>query len=138
MSGRLAVPALRAALVLLALGRPLAAQPDAAPLVLEAAGEVLGLYPADVAEAAIRHDGPGFPMVVVRLGPDAALRLAALTRGRTGETLTLRFCGEELMRPELRSELDGGTFTIVGRGASHGQLIVAILEGREGCDAQAF
>jgi hypothetical protein len=110
---------------------------DSVPLVFEAEGAVLGLYPDDVARVdLVAAPGRG-AAVEVMLNPGAIAALAALTSGHVGEELVIRFCGQELLRPRLMVPRDEGRFAPGGRVGERGAEIVAILQGRADCAGPA-
>ena len=121
------------ALLALPLGAPADSPP---PLVLRTGETALGIYPADVVSVSLSAR-EGAPLIRVTVNEPARSALADLTRAALGSEVEIRFCGRLLMRPRLLSVLDEGRFTLGGALGDEGLVIVAILEGREACAAQA-
>lgn len=103
---------IRAAAALLVLAGPAAADP--VPLLrLEAAdGAAVEAGLRDVAGWA-RTDGA----LDLRLDPALDGAVAALSRGRVGQRLTLRICGQPVLAPVLQEDLTTALFRIAGDAA---------------------
>ena len=120
------------ALALTALAGKVGAQD--APLLIAGPEAELGIWPEDVTAVTLAEVA-GQPVVRVELDETASDRLATLTEGQVGVQMVFRFCGEEILRPRLRSTLANGQFTLGGPLGDRAAEVVAILEGRHACMA---
>ena len=104
---------IRAAVVLLAMAMPAAAEPVASFRIeaeLAAVGQAPAIeaMPGDI-EALNQHAGPALE---VTLHPRFDAAVADLTRGRTGQRLIISVCGQVVMEPLLREEIPIASFLL--------------------------
>lgn len=121
-------------MIWLGLAAAAAAEP-AAPFLSIAVGDAPPITaPADdilSVERAPGHDGKSGLML--RLSPRFDAAMARMTAGRDGQIVTMRLCGQVLLRSTLRGTLPSALFTLSLRDDATQRRVEAALD-RRSCD----
>jgi hypothetical protein len=125
--------ALAATGLALLLAGPAFAQ-EGKPLVLSAKETAIEIGPEDILSLVRGGDSPTTPGLEIELTPDAAAQLAAFSAPLDGEAVSIKFCGQEIMRPVLYGPLASGGLRITSQGTTARLTrLVAVLEGQATC-----
>ena len=96
-------------------------------------GRETALQPWDIAAIELSESG-GITDVFVRLEPEAAATLAAMTELATGMPMTVRICGHTLSEGVVEVANTTGTLYLPDTNAVRGEAIRALWQGRARCD----
>ncbi|SDO03267.1 hypothetical protein SAMN05216196_103139 [Lutimaribacter pacificus] len=101
-------------------------------LSFHAAGQQLRLHPGDIADMQLSENGTAAD-IHLRVTPDAAADLAALTGQAIGQPMQVRACGHLLLTPIVRERIDSGVLYFQENDAARAKALYTLWQGRTTC-----
>ena len=108
------------------------ASAEPAALSVVAVGGVLNLQTTDILSISGENFGGEIDLLLV-LTAQAGAELARFTGGLVGQTVSITFCGQELVRPQVMSAITGGRLALGGLSDAVATALVDVIEGRADC-----
>ncbi|WP_146199942.1 hypothetical protein [Roseicyclus mahoneyensis] len=109
--------------------------PDAA-LRYTVIGRETALMPWDIESIDLSESG-GITDIFIRLAPEAAATLAAMTELASGSRMVVRICGHVLRDTDVTEANPTGTLYLPNTTAARGEAVRALWQGRTRCDRLA-
>ncbi|MDG3041386.1 hypothetical protein [Roseicyclus marinus] len=97
------------------------------------AGQDIALHPWDILAVELSESG-GITDIFLRLTPEAASTLAALTGQAMGGPFIISLCGHVLLETRVEAVNDTGTLYLPDTNAARGEALRALWQGRARCD----
>jgi hypothetical protein len=97
------------------------------------AGQEIALQPWDILAVELSESG-GITDIFLRLTPEAATTLAAMTAQAIGRPFAIHLCGHVMLDTAVEAANETGTLYLPDTNAVRGEALRALWQGRARCD----